>query len=423
MGWLENETRAAEINEYHGAHNTRPYVGEIVSVDVEGEQIVVDSITGKKPFNYPHAFQSATSWIRSVPDPGSGVIMQRSIGDPLILRLYNPVNIAAAYQTAVRAVREDPTNKDFKGSLNNYRTLRPGEHHLASVGLAELYMSARGAFEMRGGAVTRAAVHDDLESVDRAPLHKRLLHLNQIGVMGDEERFGVVKRYDPDKQFIREVYVRLPNPQGFTPPPSGGVAGAAAAVLGALVPKAAAKEHTVILDWNGLPDRLYERRVGHVFEDDPGDPPEQAKMSATSVPLRFLERFYTTPLGNPFEIQIDELGNFSVSLPDEALFGGEVKVPKGGFKMEVALDLALTVLKAMAFTVTGKWTADVTGGIELKTQAIAELIGTVKTALGGAASSLQPVTHGVLTGSSLDPLSGKPFHAFAQGSTKVVAAL
>lgn len=440
--WVQDARRAAERSNFDGDTASKPYLGRITSVDADGEQIVVDTHAGSRTFNAPQVFTSKNSWIRSVPDSEGGVILQQAadLAEPVVLRYFIPTSgsRAAAYQSASRDIRKDPTKKDGIVGLDNWRALRAGEHHVASSGLSELYLSAQGAAELRGGAVVRGAVHDDVQTIDQAPLHQRTGLLYRHGQIGDEERLGVVRRPDSDAGAFKEKYVRLLNPAGFVVTPPAGLATNPAALAKFLVdnppiPMSAAKEWLVNLACDGglQPGTLFDMRVGHVFEDDAAGESDQVKSAATGNKLRSRTQYYTAPLGSVLEVDVDELGNVTVDFPLDAIFGMKVNIPTGNFQMDVTQNLTLNAVKGMIFSVVGKWAATAIGGAELSSSApmkltsdtTAELVGAVLTALGGAATGMLPLVNGVLTGSSLDPLTGKPFHLFGQGSTKVVAAL
>ncbi len=439
--WIQDARRAAEQGTRDGDTASKPYLGRITSVDADGEQIVVDSHAGVRTFNSPQVFTSKNSWIRSVPDADGGVVLQQAadLAEPVVLRYFIPTSgsRAAGYQSASRDLRTDPTKKDGIVGLDNWRALRAGEHHIASSGLSELYLSAQGAAELRGGAIVRSALHDDVQTLDAAPMHQRTGLLHTYGEIGDEERFGVVRRPDAESPAFKEKYIRLLNPLGYIVTPPTGLATNPVALAKFLVdnppiPMSAAKEWLVNLACDGglQPGTLFDMRIGHVFEDDATGESDQVKSAITGNKLRARTQYYTAPLGSILEVDVDELGNVTVDFPLDAIFGMKVNIPTGNFTMDVTQNLTLNAVKGMIFSVVGKWAATAIGGAELSStapmkltsDATAELVGTVLTALGGAAASLVPVVNGVLTGSSLYPLTGLPFSTYGQGSTKVVAA-
>jgi len=405
----------------------QPFIGKILAVDAENEQIRVDmGPLGINPMSMPQLFVSDDSWIRAIPKLG-GVLLQQAadLAEPAAIRYYatNPSTRAREYAAAARELRQDPTKKDVTG-ISNFRAIRAGEIHIASAGVAEAYFSDRGTLELRGGPVTRALLGPDLETLDRAPLHRRQGLLHRQGQIKDEERLGNVKRADPDAPAFREKPILIDNTGGFTPPPTGGVLGAVGGLLSG--PKSAAKEWLLNLACDGgeQPELLYDHRIGHVYDDEG----EEVLDEETGKKLRAWIRYGAGIAGNVLEVLIDEIGNFAVLLPEEATSGGRLVIPTGGLEVEItAGDFTQRVGRNLDQAVGGRWTGRAELGVDLSTPKDAKLVGGTtaevsapRVGIGLAPESATPI-QGVLTGETIDPLTGLPFSAFGQGSTAVFA--
>ena len=127
-------------------------------------------------------FDGTFSWIRSIPESGSTVLAgMRSDNEDV---------------SFIRYLNDNPEVKLTGYTLNEnvYRPLQPGEHEIHSTGMAQSYYGARPILEQRAGVVRTWLDQDKLESGQKAPLHVRQLWEHRSNLMGDEERFGVVRR-------------------------------------------------------------------------------------------------------------------------------------------------------------------------------------------------------------------------------------
>jgi hypothetical protein len=127
-------------------------------------------------------FDGTGSWIRSIPESGSTVLVgMRSDNEDV---------------SFIRYLNDNPEVKlaSYRRQKSLYRPLQPGEHEIHSTGLAQSYYSARPVLEQRGGLIRSWLDQDRMESGQKAPLHVRQLWEHRSNLMGDEERFGVVRR-------------------------------------------------------------------------------------------------------------------------------------------------------------------------------------------------------------------------------------
>ncbi len=440
MSWWAQTARETQANQNDiNRYATQPFIGDIVSIDADGEAVNITMPVGPLKAPLPQPFLSENAWFRGVPEGGGKVLLQQTAGggEPAIIRYFSAQALQRARANAAIAqeLRSDPTKRDVAArATSNYRSLRPGEMHAANTSGAEVYWSDRGTLEMRGGVVSRQLIATDAESFDRAPLHRRTTLLYRHGdVIGDEERYGIVKRADSDKPSFREKPILMTNPAGFTPPPSGGALGAVGALFAS--PKSAAKEWLVNLSWDGLPGRLYDHRIGHVFDDDAEDEDDQEENDETGQKLRAWYRWFTTPLESALDLQVDEMGNVVVAFPVEATTGLILKTTTGSVDLRL-LGLLVTALQNITLSAVGKVSVTGAGGVDLtsildgvfKAATSLSLEGTaggvevkgLGVMLGDALANVFPA-QGVLTGETIDPLSGLPLWLFGQGSTNVFA--
>lgn len=250
-----------------------------------------------------HPFVGGSSWIRSIPDVGSRVLMLNRFdtGQPEILKAL-PIGSANSQRA-----------EDYFSQQNNYRELSPGEHDLASKGFASIYLSRRGSIDMYAGTgVDRRTNRDQLDIQDSAPTH-RAQNLNWIpGLMGDESRVGIVKRWttatdeffvlDGAGNFKNESYSHLKNPAGATP-----------AVL-------------------------LRRIEGHVYDDTGA----LIKQFSTQNNLRHQTLLYTDT-DEFLQYEVDVQGNTLEIFPSVATIGKEIRIPNGSYTATIGLDRDVTI--------------------------------------------------------------------------------
>jgi len=137
---------------------------------------------GEKSIPLPMPFEGTDSWIRSIPNSGSPcVLANRSDTEDLTFITY--LNESAEKRL-----------EQYKGTSGLYRPLNPGEHEIHSSGLAQSYYASRPYMEHRAGIIRSWLDQDRVECGQKAPLHVRQIWEHASNEIGDEERFGVVKR-------------------------------------------------------------------------------------------------------------------------------------------------------------------------------------------------------------------------------------
>jgi hypothetical protein len=220
-----------------------------------------------------------------------------------------------------------------------YRDLAPGEIEISSRGWAQAYFSDRGLLALRGGVITAHLSQDRLESMQNAPTHVRQLHKHAPDTLGDEERYGVVKRPNPENA-SREIYVKTELEGGDE--------------------RFAREYRRDLKPGGGAPNILVEHVEGDVVDQEG----EVENLAMTGKPLRARSRYYT-PQENTLTISIDEEGNFQIQLPDDAEEGGRMSIPEGGLRITVKKDIELNTEQNIAGAAERKVTFDGERGIEL----------------------------------------------------------
>lgn len=278
-------------NELH-----RPMVSKMIrGIDPQNDTLTLDGPEGMtKPIPVKHPFLNLDSWIRSMPSRGAGVrvLQQQSEDHDLINDYYYP--------------NRNKLVEKYRKYEGVYRPLYPGEHEISSSGLAQTYWSANGRWEARGGIINMWLDNQALEAVTHSPTHIRKLHGNFETVVGDEERFGVVKRPETS---IKAKYIKV-----------GG--------------KWAKEYLRYFYDGDGAP--LIDHREGNVIDDDGNEVSGNFGNN-----LRLLKNIHTIG-GDKTTIEIDEKGNWSVLLPTEATDGGFMEIPAGNLELNIQGDLLIT---------------------------------------------------------------------------------
>ena len=253
-----------------------------------------------------------------MPDVGMSSLMSERMDthEPEITRWYN-TQFSENNENDRSTV--SPRVRSFQEEQELYRPLQPGELEISSKGLAQAYMSERPILDERAGIIKRWMNQDELESGAKAPLHRRVLHHNRSNAIGDEERFGTVKRpasgSNTETQFFRVG-------TGF------------------------AKEHLRILSTGiASPAKLIDVREGNVM-DDSG---KIIRSGDTGKPLRHLGRYFTSA-GQTCNTSIDEDGNVVVSAPFTAQVGGIAKFPAGDLQIQVGKSVAMTANQRIAMS-------------------------------------------------------------------------
>lgn len=280
----------------------KPFAGHVSAVNYRTEQFTVVTPTQTRTLDYMHPYVGYSAWIRSSPEPTIKPLIQYR-GDrpqPTILRYLQEGN--------------ESRIKQFGTKVSVYRPLRPGEIELNSKGLAQAYFAERAINERKAGVVKEWLNQDELEAGQKSPLHIRQFISHKSGEMGDEIREGVVKRWTSaiktffpkiKNNFAKEIYVRLKS-------------------------------------FSGTPKFLLYKREGQVLNDAGAE----ELHGTTSKPLRVKHIYYTKD-DTEVAIELDELGNFEVRLPDAATEGGILKIPKGGLKFQLGSDFNIIGDKGM----------------------------------------------------------------------------
>jgi len=314
---------------------------------------------GERTIPLPMPFQSSTSWIRAIPEGATPVLAAyRSdlTGETVCLNymIDSPKDILAAYET----------------QLNIYRPLLPGEIEVNSRGGAQTFYSARPVLEQKAGAVRMWLSQDRVEAGFKAPTHVRYLHEHNSNKVGDEERFGVVKRpynflFDPLLLTPRNAlsaalalsstsfnYYDYPTPGTTTPAgvadifspralaTASNVSAAALSLVGKFKKRVFAKEYLKVITnplflLGSFNPVLIDIREGQVF-DDKG----LQTIASTGAFLRAKYQYFTPAL-DATTIEIDEVGNMSHSFSIGAFQGWNITIPTGPYKLKAFQDIGL----------------------------------------------------------------------------------
>lgn len=271
-------------------------IAEIVSINPESGQAVVDSYEfgSNRTVRVAHPYTSLNSHLRIMPEVGTHVILGRRQGtkfDLACLGYFNPDEFADVKLNTIDKVTQTGNanaSRVINADSYPFRVLQEGEFEVQSKGLASIFGSNRGHLLFRGGIVQMHLANDMNEIASRAPTHRQQTLEHEFGKIGDEIRFGVLKRPEDDGK--EDFPMKSDH---FT------------------------KEHLEKLVWKGgSPNTLYDRRRGHVFDDNG----KEIKHTYTGHNLRLREVYYTKS-ENQTRLQIDENGNASVRLADDCPWG------------------------------------------------------------------------------------------------------
>lgn len=349
------------------------FQGLVDSASGETQAVKVSFSNGERSVSLPMPFDSTNSWIRSIPESGQQALLAyRSDNRDLVFLRYLDE-------------RPDKKVEQYKVNKSVYRPLLPGEHEIHSSGFAQSYYGQRSCLEMRGGVVRSWLDQDRAEAGQKAPLHNRLLWEHKASggsvplfSMGDEERFGVVRRANPlNPGAIAGITARLALAKTITLPPLkspnfnfypypdfslpagpiGIPAGfglatqavatatqAIAALAGKFKVRTFAKEYLRIIK-NPLfnpeaaltipPINLVDIREGQVFDDS-----GLQVLGPNGAYLRAQHRYFTS-LGDNTSLKVDELGNVNWDLSLAAIKGWSTTVPFGNWELKTGLDTSI----------------------------------------------------------------------------------
>lgn len=301
---IQAASKAHEKEYFQQQGNLGPFEGSIVEVVGRDDSLGVQyGPTQNRRMPIQHPFVGSNSWIRSVPDIGTRVLMQNryDTGQAEIIKAL-PI---AAFQRST----------DYQNQQNTYRELSAGEHDIASAGYASLYMSRRGDIDMHSGSgVMRSSDKDRMEVRDSAPTVKQQYMRWTPGTMGDEARVGIVKRWlspideyyvqDTQERFQAESYFNLRNPN------------------------------------QESPQTLVQRTEGHVYGSDGT---LQLQFSTRNA-LRH-QTFWYTNTDDFLRYEVDVNGNTVEIFPSLATIGKEIDIPNGSYRAQIGVDRDITITR------------------------------------------------------------------------------
>jgi len=294
----------------------RPYFGFIKEYNPDADTTLVDSHGGRRIIRNPQPHLGQSAWIRAAPDQGMGslLITRSDAEEPEIMRWWHTDT-----QERLSLFRQN-VNELISGSgqlieLEAFRPLESGEIDLSSIGGAQLFLGRRPHLDMRAGIIKLTMDQDETEFASKSPIHIRRGYQHNSSEIGDEERFGVVKRpkagsfidsFYPDnfgrrdeerRGFAKEYLMRLKNPQP------------------------------------GPPEMLFDIRAGHAMDDE-GKP---FRLDETGLNLRSRAEYFT-PADTSILAQMDDNTNWKIEHPDDAVFGGLYILPKGSLVSRIGVD-------------------------------------------------------------------------------------
>ncbi len=355
MGTLEQVRKNTERIRQKMRGSTQ---GVITSVNSDTDMLRTDASGGDTFISHP--FASRDSWIRSMPSTGTRVTLQ-----------FNTATKKFDFVAYVPLTTDQDLAK-YRERKSLYRVLREGEHEIKSIGGAVTYYSSRKYQSSRAGAVQTTHDGERLEHTIRAPTTVVRNHRHRNDRIGNETRFGVVKRplTATQETYVMKAPMSLPDQGKFT----------------------YAYEYLMNLT-NDNDEPLIDVRLGEVYDDlpQPGYPFSLPVLGKNGFPLRARTRYFTTmePLGVGVpnvstDYEVDSLGNVNYTLGKLAIVGFCIKVPFGGYKVDASLQAEITGKLGVSITSTvgkvnvnglagivnntqGKYTVDAKSGIDLKT--------------------------------------------------------
>jgi len=340
MGSIGNleQLRDAILDENSFSYRVRPVPARVTSVNPENDTMAVDGYAGSgtHTMGVLHPYMTANSWIRTYPEPHNSVVMiHEQAGQPN----YVPMSY---FHASIDSTRRNSATALIP--TGNYRKMRTGEIELSSSGQAQLYLSKRGDVEVRAGLVRTNMSMDRMEIKSRAPTHIREMSGKTdylLPLLGDEERFGLVKRATPGAPPPLTKYGILGAPY----PSFVGTAPVwpkeymrvintrAAPMTPSIIPVCDYREGTVVIDNMGAPDLIPILTVPPV----PG-------------PFRFRGKQYVVPGVGFLDYGMNQLGSVGVSLPASPGASLNVTVPSGGINLQSSLTTTLTSTGGVTMT-------------------------------------------------------------------------
>lgn len=371
--WIRRERASADRQNNKTGNNVSTSGGcfqaLIESTSGENQNAKLTYSGGSRSIALPMPFESADSWIRSIPSSGSAALItyRRDTGEPTFLRYLNDT--------------PDKKIAMYSAGGNVYRPLLPGEHEIQSSGFAQTYYSQRSVLDQRAGVIRSWLSQDGAECGQRSPIHTRQLHEHRANEIGDEERFGVVRR--PQKlNPMNAVLLGSAKSSNFSTYPypdfslpggvpaafslfSQGIATASAvlaAATGTFKIRPFAKEYLRVIK-NPLyplpPSVLIDIREGQVFDD------EGKQVTGDSGAYLRAKHEYFTTLMDSTKCEIDELGNVSWNLSLAATNGWYTNIPFGAWKLDANLGIEMNTLTSITMSSTLSTSISATTNLDL----------------------------------------------------------
>lgn len=304
----------------------------ITSTNSNSEEIKYQGPRGGSLTPVTHPYLGPNSWIRIMPEAGTSAIMgsRAENGEPYI-QAYTRELDSATKGDPLPVVLATTKGKFF------YRSLQEGEIDIMSRGIAGAFFARGGNLELRGGAVSMCFDAERLEIGSRAPTHQRAILGNKRQEVGDEERFGVVRRPNSLSALKPITNSTIQDIISVVPPTLAGL------ITG---PQEFAKEYLRIIRTKSG-DTLTDYREGVVVDDD------GTLMTSDTTGNNLRTRYKVgTKLGEETLTEVDEEGNIVVTVPATASTGIKVKVGMGpllgtDIEFSIAKDVLVSVGKSI----------------------------------------------------------------------------
>jgi hypothetical protein len=297
-----------------------PFEGVVVQVSPLDDSLGISfGPVSNRPMPVQHPYLGSNSWIRAMPYTGTRYLMINRFdsGQPEIIK---PLPIGQIGSDGTSATGR---SAQYTQQSNIYRTLNPGEHDIASVGMALSFYGRRGNLDHRAGGVIKHQLdRDGVQIVNQAPTIKHNLLNWTVGQMGDELRIGTVKRWksaisetyaqDANNNFQSEYFLHLKNPAG------------------------------------SAPAVLLQKTEGQVYDSTGA----LVKQFSTAHNLRSQTLWYTKT-DDIARFEVDENGNMYTSLPSIATTGYELNIAQGNYKATIGVDRDVIIGRDEQVGITG----------------------------------------------------------------------
>lgn len=321
-----------------------PYGIVITSTDSHSEEVKYEGPRGGSPTPVTHPYLGPNSWIRVMPESRTTAIMgtRGEDGEPFIQAYVQETNLE-------NKSSDLPTVTATEEEKFHYRALREGEIDIMSRGVAGSFYSRGGNLELRGGATSMSFDAFRIETRMRAPTHQRAILGNKRQEVGNEERFGVVRR--PNSLSDRVVTnATIQDIISVEPPTVAGLVGG--------ISEHAKEYLRIIKAENG--ETLVDHREGNVIDDDGTD----MESDITGNKLRHRSK-YGTKLSEETVFEIDEEGNVTLTVPTTATKGAVLNVGSGPM---VGTDLEITIARDTLLSVGKTIIIDALQNIDISTK-------------------------------------------------------